>query len=131
MHKKRPKICTHYGVSTAKIYLYHSSKNASSRPPSELSSEYNSVQSILVVLDLACKIQVRNRPKIKLVQLDFSNSIFQKLSAGFWGCRQSHASDYQIFYLYWHLDKIFHWYHVHAYIHEPVLIIFAGGIITN
>ena len=52
MHKKRPKICTHYEVSTAKIYLYHSSKNTSSRPPSGLSSEYNSVQGILVVLDL-------------------------------------------------------------------------------
>ena len=47
MHKKRPKICTHYGVnSTAKIYLYVTS----SRPPSGLRSEYNSVQSILVVL---------------------------------------------------------------------------------
>ena len=44
-------MCTHYGVSTAKIYLYNSSKNTSSRPPSGLSSEYNSVQSILVVLD--------------------------------------------------------------------------------
>ena len=45
MHKKRPKICTHYGDSAAKIYLYHSSKNTSSRPPLGLSSEYNSVQS--------------------------------------------------------------------------------------
>ena len=45
MHKKKPKICTHYGVSAAKIYLYHSSKNTSSRPPLGLSSDYNSVQS--------------------------------------------------------------------------------------
>ena len=45
MHKKRPKICTHYGVSAVKIYLYHSNKNTSSRPPLGLSSEYNSVQS--------------------------------------------------------------------------------------
>ena len=44
MHKNRPKICTHYGVSAAKIYLYHSSKNTSSRPPLGLSSMYNSVQ---------------------------------------------------------------------------------------
>ena len=58
MHKKRLKICTHYGVSTTKIYLYHSSKNASSRPPSGLSSEYNSVQSILVVLDLGNQSRV-------------------------------------------------------------------------
>ena len=42
MHKKEPKICTHYGVSAAKIYLYNSSK---SRPPLGMSSEYNSVQS--------------------------------------------------------------------------------------
>ena len=34
MPKKRPKICgTHYGVIAAKIYLYHISKNTSSRPP--------------------------------------------------------------------------------------------------
>ena len=30
---------------------------------------------------VACKIQVRNRPKIKFAQLDFWNSIFQKSSA--------------------------------------------------
>ena len=45
MHKKRPKIFTHYGVSEAKIYLYHSSENTNSRPLLGLSSEYNSVQS--------------------------------------------------------------------------------------
>ena len=46
-------MCTHYGVSTAKIYLYQSSKNTSSRPPSGPCSDYNSVQSILVVLGLS------------------------------------------------------------------------------
>ena len=40
-----PKICTYYGVSGAKIYLYHSSKNISSKPPLGMSSEYDSVQS--------------------------------------------------------------------------------------
>ena len=34
MHKKRPKICTGCRVSTAKIYLYHSTKIAIARPHS-------------------------------------------------------------------------------------------------
>ena len=63
MHKNRPKICTHYGVSTAKIYLYHSSKN---RPLSGLSSEYNSNQSILVVHDLCTRSK-----KCRVLQQDW------------------------------------------------------------
>ena len=35
MHKKIPKICTGYGVSPAKIYLYHSTEIAKARPHSE------------------------------------------------------------------------------------------------
>ena len=32
MHKKSPKICTGCRVSSAKIYLYHSTKIAKARP---------------------------------------------------------------------------------------------------
>ena len=42
-NRTSPKIVS--TVSTAKIYLYHSSKNTSSRPPLGMSSKYNSVQS--------------------------------------------------------------------------------------
>ena len=34
-HKKRPKICTGFWVSAAKIYLYHSTEIAKARPRSE------------------------------------------------------------------------------------------------
>ena len=36
MHKNIPKICTGCRVSTAKIYLYHSTEIAKARPHSEL-----------------------------------------------------------------------------------------------
>ena len=52
MHKKGLKFALIMELAQLKFtYLYHSSKNTSSRPPSGLSSEYNFVQSILVVLE--------------------------------------------------------------------------------
>ena len=44
MHKKIPKICTGCRVSTAKIYLYHSTKISKARPHSEEWQRDSSVQ---------------------------------------------------------------------------------------
>ena len=44
MHKKNPKICTGCRVSTAKMYLYHSTKIAKARPHSEDCQTDTSVQ---------------------------------------------------------------------------------------
>ena len=39
------------------------------------------ISNLILTACIACKIQVRNRQNIKLIHFDFSNSIFQKLSA--------------------------------------------------
>ena len=49
MHKKIPKICTGCRVSTAKIYLYHSTKIAKARPHSQEWQTDSSVQAEAVV----------------------------------------------------------------------------------
>ena len=43
--------------------------------------DFWSISNLIFTACVACKIQVRNRPKIKFVQLDFSNLNFQKSSA--------------------------------------------------
>ena len=50
--------------------------------------DFWSIPNLIFTACVACKIQVRNRPKINFVQLDFSNFIFQKSSADQYGHRK-------------------------------------------
>ena len=39
--------------------------------------DFCSISNLIFTACAACKIQIQNRPKIKIIQLDFSNSIFK------------------------------------------------------